>query len=218
MSFQAMSWAVERECPTPTSKLILILLANYADEHNSCFPSRERISKLSNCDERTVRRSLKQLQDLGLIRIESRHTTEGRQTSNRYFICLDNVSSRNESGVTDLYGGRVTNLTPSREASCPPTLSEEPVTKNQYPKPFEQWWATYPRRDGSKKKAFEAWRKVIKEISTDDLLRITVHFARARHGQDQRYTPHATTWLNQRRFETVDEVRQQTRNKNQLAG
>ena len=105
MSFQVMSWAVERECPTPTSKLILILLANYADEHNSCFPSRERISKLSNCDERTVRRSLKQLQDLGLIRIESRHTTEGRQTSNRYFICLDNVSSRNESGVTDLYGG-----------------------------------------------------------------------------------------------------------------
>ena len=105
MSFQAMSWAVERECPTPTSKLILILLANYADEHNSCFPSRERISKLSNCDERTVRRSLKQLQDLGLIRIESRHTTEPTDIESIFHMSGQCVIWGNESGVTDLYGG-----------------------------------------------------------------------------------------------------------------
>ncbi|HAI38141.1 MAG TPA: helix-turn-helix domain-containing protein, partial [Maribacter sp.] len=32
MSFQAMAWAVKQETDSPLSKLILLMIANYADE------------------------------------------------------------------------------------------------------------------------------------------------------------------------------------------
>lgn len=229
MSFQAMSWAVRQYCPTPTSKLILILLANYADEHNSCFPSRDKIAELSNCDERTVRRSLKQLQESGFLRIESRYRQDGGQTSNRYFLTMDNMSeqrsliscqeeSSETGGWTNLQGEGVTQMTPNTIRKD--TSKNKSNGRTGYPAEFENWWLIYPRRDGSKAKAFESWQRVIQSgsVSLEELVDATSMYARSRHGQDSRFTPHATTWLNQRRFETVEEVRRQSSNKNQLAG
>ena len=229
MSFQAMSWAVTKKCPTPTSKLILILLANYADEHNSCFPSRDKIAELSNCDERTVRRSLKQLSEAGFLRVESRYRPDGGQTSNRYYLSMDNVSEQPSlTGCQEVSSetGGWTNLQGEGVSQMPPNTIRKDTNKNKskgrtgYPTEFDEWWLVYPRRDGSKAKAFESWQKIVNtgEITIDDLNDATRMFARSRHGQDSRFTPHATTWLNQRRFETVEEVRQQSRNKNQLAG
>jgi DNA-binding transcriptional ArsR family regulator len=230
MSFQAMSWAVNQSCPTPTSKLILLLLANYADEHSSCFPSRETLAKLSNCDERTVRRALKQLTEAGLVTIEPRYRETGIQTSNRYFLNLEQSGEAQPSLGGQICTPRVTNLQGGGGQICTPNLSldtkdinnnapkDKKSKRKGYCDEFEDWWRAYPRRDGSKAKAYESWSKVISRIDAATLLEQTIMYARSRHGQDSRFTPHATTWLNQDRWETVESVATKPRNRNQLAG
>ena len=39
MSFTALAWASKQKTGNGTTKLILLCLANYADDKNSCFPS-----------------------------------------------------------------------------------------------------------------------------------------------------------------------------------
>ena len=47
MSFDAMAMVVNVEDVSPVNKLILLLLANYADDNNRCYPSYEKIAKLA---------------------------------------------------------------------------------------------------------------------------------------------------------------------------
>lgn len=212
MSFDAMSWAVKQKCKTPTSKLILLLIANYADENNSAYPSKDHLSQMANCDERTIRRSLKSLQDQGLLQVEQRYNADGRQTSNRYFLALDKVSISAPAvkGEGDIFAGvGVTKMPPN-------TIRN--IQKNKYCSDFIEWWDTYPRRDGSKAKAYDLWVKAVKEISVSDLLVKTKMFRDSRKGEDQKFTPHATTWLNQKRYETVTAPQVKAKNLNALAG
>ena len=56
----------------PTSKLVLIVLANYADEKFETYPSKRHLAKICNCDERTILRSLQELEDKKIIRKKER--------------------------------------------------------------------------------------------------------------------------------------------------
>ena len=90
MSIEALNWCKDQECPTPTSKLILFVLANYADQNFSCFPSEAHLAKICGVSDRSVRRSLSQLAKMNLIDI---HLRKG--TSNRYVMRVDaSVQSR----------------------------------------------------------------------------------------------------------------------------
>ena len=89
---------------------------------------------------------------------------------------------------------------------------------SNYTEDFVKWWSIYPRKDGSKQKAFEIWFRITKEISANDLFIYTDKFKRAVHGTEIKYIPHATTWLNQRRWETVKETNVRKLNLNTIAG
>lgn len=68
MSIQALSWAIESVHGLPAGpKLVLICLANYAEEHHLAWPSREKIAEISNCSVRSVERHLSVLEEAGLI-------------------------------------------------------------------------------------------------------------------------------------------------------
>lgn len=84
MSIQALSWCVHQRCPTPTCKLVLFVLSNYADERHTCFPSEQHIATICGVSSRSVRRCLKSLSDAGLIFIELR-----KGTSSRYHLGVD---------------------------------------------------------------------------------------------------------------------------------
>lgn len=84
MSIEALSWCKNQECPTPTSKLVLFVLSNYADEQHSCYPSEKHIAKICGISDRQVRTHLKKLQSLGLIHILIR-----QGTSNRYILGVE---------------------------------------------------------------------------------------------------------------------------------
>ena len=84
MSIEALTWCKNQECPTPTSKLILFVLSNYADEQHSCFPSEKHIAKICGISDRQVRTHLKKLEGLGLLQIVMRSGT-----SNRYVLGVE---------------------------------------------------------------------------------------------------------------------------------
>ena len=78
---------------------------------------------------------------------------------------------------------------------------------NAYPDEFEQWWRAYPRhKNASKKKSLNSWRKALKIVEADRLLELTRTYA-ANPGVDEvRLIPHPTTWLNEHRWESVEEA------------
>ncbi len=200
MSFDAMSWASKKECQNSTNKLVLLMLANYSDENESSYPSYKHLAKICECSERTVMRSIDSLISLGLLKKQVRFNSDGKQTSNRFILCRDDKI--NTVGVSKS------------------TLNTKRVIQRDYTVEFNQWWDLYPRKDGSKRKAFELWKKITdKEISHQKLFEFTKMFKVSINGTESKFIPHATTWLNQRRFETVEErPNNQKINLNQIAG
>lgn len=90
MSFECMAWAVKQDTKTTTSKLILLMLANYADEERKCFPSVEHIAKLCHCSSRSVLRHIKDLEKKGFIKIGK---VKGKVNNvNQYIVGSDNMS------------------------------------------------------------------------------------------------------------------------------
>ena len=84
MSFQAMSWAIKQSAESTTSKLILLILANYADSENSCYPSHDHIAFHAHCTRRTVITNIKNLEKKGLVKVV--RTKDGLKKLNRYYL------------------------------------------------------------------------------------------------------------------------------------
>ena len=66
MSVKAINWAIERDL-RPGPKLVLIVLANFADAEGFCYPSQATLARLTCQTERSVRSHLATLEAAGLI-------------------------------------------------------------------------------------------------------------------------------------------------------
>jgi Helix-turn-helix domain len=62
MSWEATSWAVEQKTGSPHAKLILLLLANRADEDGICWPSQINLAAQSEQSDDTIQRHLSNLE------------------------------------------------------------------------------------------------------------------------------------------------------------
>ena len=87
MSIKATTWAWEQTLPAPR-KLILLSLAENADNEGICWPSLTQVSKRTSQSVRTVQRTLKDLKQLRLLTVKTRTAPCGRQRSNQYQLCL----------------------------------------------------------------------------------------------------------------------------------
>lgn len=67
MSIQAVAWAMKQETGSPTLKLVLIAVANYADEKGRCWPSQERLAADTEITDRSIREALKKLEAAGFL-------------------------------------------------------------------------------------------------------------------------------------------------------
>lgn len=97
-----MNWAW-RQALTPTLKLVLMALADSADDQGVCWPSVSTLAKKCSVSTRTVRRSLRVLMDNGMLIAEARRRGDGSSTSNRYRLLIaggDNMSPPRDACVT----------------------------------------------------------------------------------------------------------------------
>jgi hypothetical protein len=88
MSGKVVGWAFEQKTRTPTAKLILVKLADNANEDGYCWPSVSLIVKHTGLSERAVRENLRHLEADGLIRVDERMTKRG-QASNAYQLAIE---------------------------------------------------------------------------------------------------------------------------------
>ena len=73
--------------------------------------------------------------------------------------------------------------------------------KNKYSPDFEEFWSTYPRKV-DKEKAYNSWKRI---NPSDELLKSIIksveEWKQCSQWEDERYIPHPTVWLNNRRWE-----------------
>lgn len=89
MSIQAVAWAIRQRVGSPTGKVLLMCLANYADESGECWPSQGTMSAEAELGERATRDWLKTLEDQGFIERQRRHRGDGSRTSDLIRLCLN---------------------------------------------------------------------------------------------------------------------------------
>jgi len=94
MSVKAVAWVLDDlQGLKPGPSLLMLALADYADERNSCFPGQDKLAARARCSKRTVITYLHELQELGLLTVEKRFYSNGdsriRRTSNRYVLHTD---------------------------------------------------------------------------------------------------------------------------------
>jgi hypothetical protein len=134
MSIRVMTRAWSIALP-PTSKLVLMALADIADDQGVCWPSHPTLAAKCSLSDRTLRRVLSLLQAQKLIFIEPRFNTNGSRTSNRYRLAvdtpLDNLSGgmvmRGQGGGHGCPGALVNGvLVTTTEPSLEPSLQPPP--------------------------------------------------------------------------------------------
>lgn len=76
-----------------------------------------------------------------------------------------------------------------------------------YTEAFETFWKEYPRKDGSKSKAFEYWKRDKLENRLPEMLAKLSEYRRTPQWQRDagQYIPYAQKWLNERRYESEPE-------------
>lgn len=132
MSIKAMNWAWEQRLP-PNSKLILMALADAADEVGQCWPRVRVIAEKCCTSERTVQRVLKELEAAGFLHIERNYRKDGSQSSNVYSLSLASPPDKLSPLCDRLAPGGDTGVMPTVTRVTPPgdraTSPHEPPTR-----------------------------------------------------------------------------------------
>ena len=88
MSAEALTWAWKINLSS-SQKIIVLALANYADQEASCYPGHERLSQMTGMSVRSVGRNLRELEAMGVFTKERRSRKNGSgRTSDRYYLNL----------------------------------------------------------------------------------------------------------------------------------
>lgn len=108
-----MNWAWAQALP-PSSKLVLMALADAADEVGLCWPRVRIIAKKCCVSERTVQRVIKQFEHDNVLMVETDWRKNGAQTSNRYHLQMAPrpAPDKLSPGVAALPSTRSDNLSP----------------------------------------------------------------------------------------------------------
>ena len=81
--------------------------------------------------------------------------------------------------------------------------TEEALMRNNYPEDFNAFFRSWPHTNGSKKKAFAAWKKARDKPSLEKLLAM-VEALKKSDKWKRGIIPHPETWLNGNRWETAE--------------
>ena len=199
MSFEAMAMVVTVENISPINKLILILLSNYADENNKCFPSYEKISKLANCSRRTAVRSINKLEEIGLVSIQKRRLSNNDNQSNIYTINRPSVrmsppSDKDSTTPSD-------SVTPPSDTMSPNTITLNNQLVNTSIVRFQEFWDVYPKGHRvSKGLCITKWKLLKLDVIADEIITDVLTRTKESKKWTTGFIPGSRTYLYQGRW------------------
>lgn len=131
-------------------------------------------------------------------KVEDRETTEAKEESS---LRSESSSGQLDIGIKEMSKGRVV---PPLLRTGEFALSSQAEPSPDVEKLFDEFWRIYPKRSGgnARKPALEKFKKLVLKdgIDPEKILAGTAAYARAREGEDPKYTAMAETFLNQHRF------------------
>lgn len=161
MSVEALTWAKKVRTGDSGAKLVLMILADYANHDLVAWPSHQTLADTTELSVRSVIRKLEILEERGLIERVHRYREDGSPTSNQYFLQVEGVVTEGQGVVTHRQGGSVRlspkpSIEPPEETNMSQTADVEPADKeakkketpqfrNSYPDWFEKLWSAYPQ-------------------------------------------------------------------------
>ena len=141
-------------------KMVLLALADIANHEGECWPAVGTLGDMTSLGQSTIKAHIRALEEVGILQIMPRFTQAGRQTSNFFKICVENLDENwkgPKSGPSPkTAGGPAENQPPEGPKSggtggqplTPQNRTDEPPKKpleRTTPKPP----APEPRRSGS---------------------------------------------------------------------
>jgi hypothetical protein len=103
MAIEKMVDVLHRSKATPRAKLVLLGIANHEGE-NGAYPSIKTLAKYANCSERSVKRDIQELVELGELIVKN----QGAPVASQY---RPNLYFTNVSGVTDRHPWEASGVT-----------------------------------------------------------------------------------------------------------
>lgn len=180
MSMNLMAKAMNIKVGNPLRKLVLIKLADNANDNGECWPSYQHIADQCEVSRSTVKSHIRALEDMGLLKREFRRKGELNQ-SNVFYLTLDNAQQiPPESGGAGAAPRTYHSFEPVNE---PKNIMFERVrTKcekssgrhEETDKAFEEiFWCAGMRKAGKKNAAsafrtqFREWRKTTRGTASE---------------------------------------------------
>ena len=204
MSIEAVALVLNQSKATGRAKLVLIGIANHLGDQGA-WPSISTLARYANASERSVKRDIQELIDLGELRVELQNApTHNQYKTNLYWITI-------QSGVTDWASGVTaqvsrgdklgkSGVTPVGTQNINITIKEPSIETSK--DDFEKFWNLYPKKV-AKADALKAWNKAIKRKTADELLKLTKVYSEGKL-PDITYIPYPASWLNKELYESVE--------------
>jgi hypothetical protein len=204
MSIEAVSLVLNNSRATGRAKLVLLGIANHLGDHGA-WPSISTLARYANASERSVKRDIQELVELGELKVELQNApTKTQYKTNLYWITIGSGVTDSASGVTDWVSrgdsSGKSGVTPVGTQNINITI-KEPSLKSDL-ESFETFWLLYPKKV-AKADAIKAWKQAIKKKTADELIALTKAYSESKL-PDMTYIPYPASWLNKGLYEAVE--------------
>ena len=203
MSFKLVAEVLDIKVGNPLRKMVLIKLADQANDDGVCWPSYESIAKTCEISRRSVISHIQWLEEHGFLRIEKRYNAaESKNFSNNYHLTLRNgkqavkTKCKSRTSAANALGGANDSLS-NGENAAPKPISKpinepinEPIKVNV---PFDDFWNLYDKKLGDKDKIEKKWQS----LKDSDREAIMKHLPLYKKSQpNKKYRKDPATYLN----------------------
>ena len=104
MSMLLMVQAMQAKVGNPLRKLVLIKLADNANDLGECWPSHQHVADQCEISKTSVRNHIKKLEEMGFLHIQHREGPKGN-TSNLYHLTIQGMPAGGIGVAGDGIGG-----------------------------------------------------------------------------------------------------------------
>lgn len=183
----------------PSGKIVLLALASYCNSEGECFPSQPTLAADTCLNVRTVRSALKWLEEHGYIEV----IRQSNRVNHYQITSMKGEDMPHEEKFSPEVDSNITKLDISKKSKSNLTTSAAKFSAHPNDSPhFLAFWSVYPRRIG-KGAARTAFRKATELASANQIIQAAKDYADfcIEQKTEKRFIPHASTWLNQERWE-----------------
>ena len=205
---RAWTWrhAITQSNLAPTTRLVLLTISCFMnDTGDGCYPTTKQLSEATGLSERAVCTHIDMAKQAGWLSV-SVHGFKGQKWKNHQYQAAwpedegtepDDRKALNDVQSTSPVTYPITNSMSERGSDpCPQSRK-----KQGYPEAFEAFWQAYPRTPNmSKPKSLAGWKKLT-EAERRACHQAVPAYRSFLAAKRDHPTMHASTFINERRFE-----------------